>query len=121
MFIDKPRIDMTTEAPEKDATAAQDWHRADIIAGVRKAGWTLASLSRHHGYSKPTLRITLDRKWPKGQQLIADAIGVAPQTIWPSRYEQKHKTNIVKTVVRAYRKNKQALDSSAAKDTRKAA
>lgn len=112
---------MPTTIAQKDATVAQDWHRADIIAGVRKAGWTLASLSLHHGYSKPTLRITLDRKWPKGQQLIADVIGVDPRTIWPSRYEQEHKTNVAKTVVRAYRKNKQAASEPPVQADRKAA
>ncbi|EEJ2444476.1 helix-turn-helix domain-containing protein [Salmonella enterica subsp. enterica serovar 13,23:y:e,n,z15] len=24
--------------------------------------------------------------WPKGERLIAEALGVAPEKIWPSRY-----------------------------------
>ncbi|WP_162265502.1 helix-turn-helix domain-containing protein, partial [Salmonella enterica] len=28
----------------------------------------------------------LNRRWPKGERLIAEALGVAPEKIWPSRY-----------------------------------
>lgn len=64
-----------------------DWHRADIVAALRKAGWSLRKLSVHHGYASPgTLTNALDRHWPKGERLIAEAIGVDPAEIWPSRY-----------------------------------
>lgn len=68
-------------------TSPQDWHRADIVAALRKRGWSLRRLSIHHGYRAPTqLTTALDRPWPKGQRLIAEAIGVDPAEIWPSRY-----------------------------------
>ncbi|PMR74113.1 helix-turn-helix domain-containing protein [Billgrantia endophytica] len=67
--------------------ALQDWHRADIVAAVRKAGWTLRKLATHYGYKHATtLSVALDRRWPKGERIIAEAIGVDPATIWPSRY-----------------------------------
>lgn len=67
-----------------------DWHRADIVAGLRKAGWTLRRLSTHHGYKNPTtLKSALDRPWPKGEHLIAEAIGVDPAEIWPTRYPHR--------------------------------
>jgi len=67
----------------------QDWHRADIVAALRKAGWSLRRLSVHHGYASPTtLTHALDRPWPKGERLIAEAIGVSPAEIWPSRYRK---------------------------------
>ncbi len=31
---------------------AKDWHRADIIAALHKAGWSLRQLSLKHGYSQ---------------------------------------------------------------------
>ncbi|HDT6506775.1 TPA: helix-turn-helix domain-containing protein [Klebsiella aerogenes] len=34
----------------------------------------------------PTLTNALNRRWPKGERLIAEALGVAPEKIWPSRY-----------------------------------
>lgn len=71
-------------APKKPA---QDWHRADIVAAVRKAGWSLRKLAQHHGYAAPTtLTNALARPWPKGERIIAEAIGVNPAEIWPSRY-----------------------------------
>ena len=41
-----------------NGTTSCDWHRADIIAELRK----------------------------KGERIIASAIGVEPSEIWPSRY-----------------------------------
>lgn len=64
----------------------QDWHQADIIATLRKKGTSLAALSRACGLSSSTLANTLTREWPKGEYLIAEAIGVHPSVIWPSRY-----------------------------------
>lgn len=66
-----------------------DWHPADVIAALRKSGWTLRKLSLHHGYKPTTLDNALHRRWPKGQRLIAEAIGISPQDIWPGRYQGK--------------------------------
>lgn len=63
-----------------------DWHPADIIAGLRKKNTSLAALSRQSGLSSSTLANALSRPWPKGEFIIAKALGVAPQVIWPSRY-----------------------------------
>ena len=41
-----------------------DWHSADIIA----------------------LANALTRPWPKGELIIANALGTDPWVIWPSRY-----------------------------------
>ncbi|WP_392565487.1 helix-turn-helix transcriptional regulator [Utexia brackfieldae] len=67
----------------------QDWHRADIRAELEKRGTSLRKLSREAGLSENTLRNALDRKWPKGEKIIADAIGVSPSVIWPNRYKNK--------------------------------
>jgi Ner family transcriptional regulator len=64
----------------------QDWHPADIIAGLRKKGTTLAAVSRNAGLAPSTLANALTRHWPKGERLIAEAVGVTPVQIWPSRY-----------------------------------
>ncbi|EJH2661361.1 helix-turn-helix domain-containing protein [Salmonella enterica] len=55
----------------------QDWHPADIIAALKKRGKSLAS---------STLTNALNRHWPKGESLIAEALGIAPEQIWLSRY-----------------------------------
>jgi Ner family transcriptional regulator len=43
-------------------------------------------LSIAHGLRPATLGDAVYRSWPKGERIIADAIGVAPSVIWPSRY-----------------------------------
>lgn len=63
-----------------------DWHSADIIAGLRKKGTSMAAESRRNGLSSSTLANALTRPWPKGEMIIATALGVDPWVIWPSRY-----------------------------------
>lgn len=68
----------------------QDWHPADIIAGLRKKGTSLAALSRKSGLASSTLANALTRHWPKGERLIAEVLDTRPEIVWPSRYpEQK--------------------------------
>ena len=64
----------------------QDWHPADIIAALKKRGPSLAAVSRNAGLASSTLTNALNRRWPKGERLIAEALRVAPDKIWPSRY-----------------------------------
>ncbi|MDI3451498.1 helix-turn-helix transcriptional regulator [Enterobacter sp. V89_11] len=63
-----------------------DWHSADIIAALKKRGTSMAALSRKAGLASSTLANTLNRHWPKGERLIAEALDVTPEQIWPSRY-----------------------------------
>jgi len=72
-------------------SSAGDWHPADIKAALEKAGWSLRGLSEHHGYYPTALSSALRSRYPKAQGLIAEAIGVDPEVIWPSRYEPKRK------------------------------
>ncbi|EIF2895969.1 helix-turn-helix domain-containing protein [Salmonella enterica subsp. enterica serovar Mishmarhaemek] len=65
-----------------------DWHSADIIATLKKRGTSLSAVSRKAGLASSTLANALARHWPKGERLIADALGVAPEQIWPSRYRK---------------------------------
>ncbi|HIE9492927.1 TPA: helix-turn-helix domain-containing protein [Klebsiella quasipneumoniae subsp. quasipneumoniae] len=62
-----------------------DWHPADIIAALKKRGMSLAAVSRNAGLASSTLANALTRRWPKGERLIAEALDVAPEDIWPSR------------------------------------
>lgn len=80
------RVESQKTSPNGITTC--DWHRADIIAELRKKGTTLASLSRNAGLNARTLNNALDRRYPKGERIIASAIGVEPAEIWPSRYSE---------------------------------
>lgn len=77
----------TLNNPKK---AAEDWHRADIVAALHKKGWSLRQLSRHAGLSEGALNNALNRPWPKAERIIAAAIGTSPETIWPARYAKRH-------------------------------
>lgn len=67
--------------------AAQDWHREEIKCAIRLKGYSIAALSRANGLAGGTLANALIRPWPKGEQIIAHAIGIAPEEIWPTRYK----------------------------------
>ena len=71
-----------------------DMHPADIIAKLKKQKSSLAALSRQAGLSSSTLANALSRPWPKGEFLIAGALGIEPSEIWPSRYYDKNGTVI---------------------------
>lgn len=65
----------------------EDWHPADIKAALYKRGLTLKSLATRFGLKGSTsLSAALVRRSPHNEQRIADALGVLPEKIWPSRY-----------------------------------
>ena len=74
-------------------TAQNDWHRADILAELRKNGWSLRSLAEEGNVSYNTLKSALDRPYPKMERLIANAIGVAPEVIWAGRNAERIERN----------------------------
>lgn len=63
-----------------------DWDPADVVAALRKAGWSLRRLSRAHGYHPDALKHALRRPYPQAERIIARALGTDPESIWPSRY-----------------------------------
>lgn len=78
----------------------KDWHTADIIAALKKRGLTLSGLSRQSGLSSSTLSNTLVRPWTKGEMIIAQAIDLTPEEIWPSRYIDKNTLRPIKRTLR---------------------
>ena len=64
----------------------RDWHRADIIAALKKRDVSLAGLGRENGLASTTLKNALDKPYPKGEYIIAQKLGKHPKEIWPSRY-----------------------------------
>ncbi|MDM5073177.1 helix-turn-helix transcriptional regulator [Aeromonas caviae] len=68
-------------------TGNADWHRADVIAALKKRGMNITSLSRDSGLAAGTLANALRAPWPKGEKIIAGALGLEPKDIWPSRYQ----------------------------------
>jgi Ner family transcriptional regulator len=66
-----------------------DWHPADVLAALKKRGHSLAGLSVANGYHPTAAGKALKLPWPAMERIVADALGVTPQTIWPSRYDDE--------------------------------
>ncbi len=77
---------MTQHRTPKKASQG-DWHPADIKAALEKAGWTLRGLAAHHGVFPTAVVLALRQRCVPAEKRIADALGVHPMVIWPTRYE----------------------------------
>ncbi|XHS78514.1 helix-turn-helix domain-containing protein [Burkholderiaceae bacterium UC74_6] len=62
-----------------------DWHPADVKAALEKRGISLAKLARQNGYSH--IQRVLISPWLGAEQVVARALGLPPEQIWPSRYQ----------------------------------
>ncbi|EHD22807.1 MULTISPECIES: helix-turn-helix domain-containing protein [Brenneria] len=67
----------------------RDWHRADIVAALHKRGLSLSQLSREQGLAARTLNNAFERRYPRAEELIAQALDMTPEELWPSRYLDK--------------------------------
>lgn len=84
---------MSTVTAQKKPVIA-DWHPADVVAALRKKGWSLQQLAKEHGYAgRSALSKALAEPYPKAEAIIAETLGVAPQTIWPTRYNPDGTSN----------------------------
>ncbi|MFO1418356.1 MAG: helix-turn-helix domain-containing protein [Methylotetracoccus sp.] len=93
---------MSNKTPTKKQSP-EDWHPADVVAALRKKGWSLRRLSVAQGYSPTLLKHANAHPYPWAERIIADAIGVKPQEIWPSRYDAEGRPNRTAGGTRRYR------------------
>jgi Ner family transcriptional regulator len=63
----------------------EDWHPADVLAALKKRGVSLRQLAFRHEYKH--IDRVLRSPWLAAEKLVADALGVKPDVIWPSRYQ----------------------------------
>lgn len=78
----------------KKSPPPSDWDNADIQCALKKRGWTLRKLSQAHGYEASAAAHAFRRPWPRIERIIAHVIGVKPWEIWPSRYDEDHRSVI---------------------------
>lgn len=86
----KARISVITPEQKfssENSASSGGWHPADIKAALEKRGLTLAELSRSAGYSPTAAGRALRTAWPAVEQVIAEALDVTPQDLWPDRYD----------------------------------
>lgn len=65
-----------------------NWHRADVVAALKKWKVSLAEIGRRHGMAPSTVKNSLDKPYPNGERWIAETLELKPEDIWPERYEQ---------------------------------
>jgi Ner family transcriptional regulator len=70
-----------------ETTQPTGWHRAEIIAALRKRGTSLAALGRHHGYADSTLSAALMKPATPANQVIASFLGVSLHDLWPDWFD----------------------------------
>lgn len=61
-----------------------DWHPADVIAALRKRNTSLRQLAAQNQYSH--IQRVLTSPWLAVEQIVAKALALEPEQIWPSRY-----------------------------------
>ena len=73
-------------ASESNVWNPVDWHPADVLAALKKRGHSLSGLSMANGYHPTAAGKALKQPWPAMERIVAAALAVTPQEIWPSRY-----------------------------------
>lgn len=67
----------------------EDWHPARVKMELHMRGITLRALAVAHGIKdSSSFSAALVRSLPANEKRIADALGVHPMVIWPSRYNE---------------------------------
>lgn len=80
-------IESQKKASPDSESPIKDWHPADVKAALHKAGWTMTALAAEYSLkSSNTLSKALTSSYPVAEKRIADALGLHPKVIWPSRY-----------------------------------
>ncbi|OAM33957.1 helix-turn-helix domain-containing protein [Eikenella corrodens] len=81
---------MKKNTAQKVTPELLDWHRADIIAALKKQGWSICALAAQANVHPTTLYGALVKPYPKSERVIADALGLKPEQIWPQRYAARN-------------------------------
>ena len=80
---------------ESTKKTAVNWHKADILAELKKKGWTLRSLAAEGNVSYSTLKTVFDKSYPKMERLVANAIGIAPEIICAERFAERNRKPVL--------------------------
>lgn len=79
LSMDKTKVIIELPKKEPDRWASIKMHLA-----IR--GYTFCKLASEHSLSTCTLTIVKNKSYPKSQKIIADALVLKPEWIWPERY-----------------------------------
>jgi Ner family transcriptional regulator len=74
---------MHTPQPPTKAAPLRAW----IKYQLELRGTNLQKLAEEHGLSRNAVRAALRRSYPKGERIIAAALRMKPEQLWPDRYD----------------------------------
>lgn len=67
-----------------------DWGPHKVISALHSKGTSLRKLSIQHGYATSgALTAALRKPYPKSERIIAGALDLEPEEIWPVRYKRR--------------------------------
>lgn len=76
---------MHTTHPPRDPAQLRAWIKFQLDL----RGTNLQKLAEQHGLSRNAVRVALVRPYPRGERIIAAALGFKhPRTLWPGRYDE---------------------------------
>ncbi|MFC5555239.1 helix-turn-helix domain-containing protein [Methylobacterium iners] len=75
-----------TPPPRSGTAPPRIWDQQAVLAEIRRRGSSISDLSRANGLSRGTLYSAFYKRYPKGQLLIADFLGIRRHDIWPRWY-----------------------------------
>lgn len=67
---------------------SSDWPWAKVKYELEIRGVNLSILARRHGLTPSHFQKVKTRALPRPQRMIADALGLEPKAIWPTRYRR---------------------------------
>lgn len=79
-----------------------DWHPAQVKAQLEMAGTNLKRLARENSYAH--INEVLHRPWVAAELIVAKALGMKAEDIWPSRYKRSRER------ARALTRNEQVIE-----------
>jgi Ner family transcriptional regulator len=74
---------------------ATDWAPAQVKCALELRGITLDALARGNGYSH--IKEVLRRPWLAAEAIVAKALGLKPEAIWPTRYTKNRTRGALQT------------------------
>jgi Ner family transcriptional regulator len=79
---------MKIDIPSKQILADQKLLRGWVIYQLTLQGRSLASVAREAGVARQTIYRAFLHPYPRMEAIVAEALGFAPQQLWPARYDE---------------------------------
>jgi len=80
-----------TTDTDASLNASADWPSERVIYELRTRGLVLRQLSLKNGMHSRSLYEALRKPWARGERIIARALKMKPEQIWPSRYARRRR------------------------------